>query len=125
MIRKYDRADIAKLLHLEHDIEEMLSIDKGTWVQSLMEEVDNPDYFICGTGNGYIVAFYDPHPLARRIWVVYSWTAGLEDNKKILEMLIEWGRAKGATVIEFTTTNVAGHMVYGFRKKATLMSMEI
>jgi hypothetical protein len=134
MIKKFDANDIARILSLDHDIDDHLPFaaghttirTRGEWVQYLMEAKDHPDFFIVGDIeqkiNGYLVAFLNPTPL---VWVVYSWTAGLDANKKVLEMLKEWGREKGAKSIDFITDNVAGHTVYGFRKKATLMTMEL
>lgn len=129
MIKHLETGDIAGILRLDHDVDEILKCDRGEWVQFLMKRVDDPNFFIVGDVDGiikgYIVALYNPFFLSRNVSVIYSMTAGLEANREILEMLKEWGRGQGARAIEFVTTNVAGHMVYGFEKKATLMTMEL
>ena len=49
---------------------------------------------------------------------------GLEDVA-ILDELKNWSREKGAISIDIITNNVRGHAIYGFEKKATMMTIEL
>lgn len=130
--RKLDVEDIAKILNLDDPkLTEVFPCEKGEWVQWLIQHIDNPGFFIRGVFEkdkliGYLVAVnaFVP-PINKAITVLYSKTAGMEANHAVLDELIEWSKEKGAISIDFITDNPIGHSVYGFKKKATMMTMEI
>ena len=131
MIKKLEVEDIAKILHLNDNVTDYFPCDKGEWVQWLIQNVDNPDLFIMGVVEdgevtGYIVAINSVKPpLDDSVYVLYAWSAGFEMNKKILKNLIDWSKEKNARSIDFVTEDVVAHTAYGFKKKATLMTMEL
>jgi len=131
MIKKLEVEDIAKLLKIDDDVTDYFPCDRGEWVQFLISQSRNPDMFIIGAIEkdspvGYMVAVNNVKPpLSDCVSVLFSKTAGTEENNKALGMLIEWAKEKGAKSIQFVTDDVVGHSVYGFKKRATLMSMEI
>jgi len=131
MIKKMEVEDIAQILSIEDIDIEHIGCDKGQWVQWLIPNIENPDFFMMcdiedGKLTGYIVAINAVSlPINTGVSILYSKTAGIKSNKRILKLLIEWAKEKNAKSIDFLTNNVAGHIVYGFNKKATLMTMEI
>ena len=132
MIKKLEVEDIAKIMYLEDDkLTEVFPCELGEWVQFLIQNADNPNIFMLGEKDGgeligYFVAINAiALPVNNSVSVLYSKTAGKEINKAFLDALIDWSKEKGATSIDFITNNVVGCSVYGFRKKAVLMAMEL
>jgi len=132
MIKKLEVEDIAKIMYLkDEELTQGFPCEVGEWVQFLIQHVDNPNIFMMGEKEGdeligYFVAINAiAPPLNNSVSVLYSKTAGKEINKAFLDALIDWSKEKGATSIDFITNNVVGCSVYGFRKKATLMKMEL
>lgn len=130
--KKMEVEDIVKILKLDDPkLTQVFPCEKGEWVQWLIQNVDNPGFFIRGVFEedkliGYLVAInaFVP-PINKAITVLYSKTAGMEANHAILDELIGWSKEKGAASIDFITDNPIGHSVYGFKKKATMMTMEL
>ena len=132
MIKKLEVEEIAKIMQLDDEkLTQGFPCEVGEWVQFLVQHVDNPNIFMMGEIEddkliGYFVAINAiAPPLNNSVSVLYSKTAGKEINKAFLDTLIDWSKEKGATSIDFLTNNVVGCSVYGFRKKATLMTMEL
>ena len=132
MIKKLEVEEIAKIMQLDDEkLTQGFPCEVGEWVQFLVQHVDNPNIFMMGEIEddkliGYFVAINAiAPPLNNSVSVLYSKTAGKEINKAFLDALIDWSKEKGATSIDFLTNNVVGCSVYGFRKKATLMTMEL
>lgn len=132
MIKKPTVEDITKILILEDDkLTKVFPCEIGEWVQFLIQNVDNPNFFmrVAIEENkliGYLVAFNAiAKPISNCVSVLYSKTAGTEINRVVLEELIRWSKDKGAASIDFVTDNVVGHTVYGFKKKTTMMTMEL
>ena len=132
MVRKSEVEDLVKILTLDDDkLTEVFPCEASEWVQFLVQNVDNPNFFMTSVLEndkliGYLIAVNSiALPISNCVIALYSKTAGLESNKKELEMLIEWSKEKGAASIDFVTNNVVGHAIYGFKKKAALMTMEL
>lgn len=132
MIKKLEVEDIAKILTLEDDkFTELFICEVGEWVQFLMQHVNNPNFFMIGAFEnnqllGYMIAVNTViPPVVNGISAWYSKTAGIKNNKKELDEMIKWAKEKGAVSIDLITNNVIGHAAYGFRKKATLMTLKI
>lgn len=130
MIKKLEAEEIAKILTLDDSkLTQVFPCEVGEWTQFLMQHIDNPEFFMRGVLEddkltGYLVAASSiVPPINKSITVLYSKTAGIEANNEVLNELIEWSKEKGAESIDFITDNVAGHTVYGFKKKATMMTM--
>jgi hypothetical protein len=49
----------------------------------------------------------------------------LTANKKSLDELKKWSKERGAISIDIITNNVKGHGIYGFKKKATMMTIKL
>lgn len=132
MIKKLEVEDIVKILTLEDDkFEELFSCETGEWVQFLIQNINNPNFFMIGAIEddrliGYMVAINAVIlPICNGISALYSKTAGMENNKEELAEMIKWAKEKGATSIDLITNNVIGHAAYGFKKKATVMTYEL
>lgn len=131
MIKKLEVEDIAKIIFLKDEIfDELFPCSVGEWVQFLIQNVDNPNLFIIGsiedgTLTGYCVSYYVKLPISKSASTLYSKTAGKEINKKALVMMIKWAKEMGADAIDIITNNPVGHSVYGFKKKATVMTLKI
>ncbi len=130
MIKKLETEDIVKILNLDDpDFKKYFPCELGEWVQLLNQNVDNPDMLIYGCIEGglkgYVVATVSNNPLSKRVSILYLKTMGVENNKKVLEKIIEWGRGKKVKLIEFMTDQPETLAKYGFCEKATIMSMEI
>lgn len=133
MIKKLKVEDIVKILQVDDKIEDYFPCDKGEWVQWLIQRVDDPSLLILGNIIddilcGYIIAANEVHPpLSNCIYVLFAHTAGKKINKEALNLLIDWAKEKKAKSIDFTTNhkNAVGLTVYGFKKKYSVMSMEL
>lgn len=132
MIKNLEAEEIAKILYLNDDkLTQVFPCEVGEWTQFLMQHIDNPNFFMRGVLEdnkliGYLVAVSSIiPPVNKSITVLYSKTAGTEANHAVLDELIEWSQEKGAASIDFITDNPVGHTVYGFKKKATMMTMKI
>lgn len=132
MIKTLEVEDIAGIMQLEDDVlTEVFPCELGEWVQFLVQNVANPNFFMMGVTEedkllGYFIAINAiAPPVSNCISVLYSKTAGMENNKAVLDALIAWAKEKGAVSIDFVTDNVVGHAVYGFRKKSTLMTLKL
>jgi hypothetical protein len=132
LIKKLKVEDIIKISKLDDDnFADLFTCEIGEWVQFLVQNVDNSNLFMVGVFEddkliGYLIAINAiMPPINNGISALYSKTAGLKNNKKALAEMIKWAKDKGATSIDLITNNVVGHAVYGFKKKATLMMMEI
>jgi hypothetical protein len=132
MIKKLEVEDIVKILKLDDEtLTKVFPCEVGEWVQFLIQHVDNPNSFMMGEMDGdkltgyYIAINAIAPPINFSVSVLYSKTAGKETNKIFLDALIDWAKEKGADSIDFITNNVVGCAVYGFKKKAALMSMKI
>ena len=132
MIKKLEAEEIAKILYLnDNKLTQVFPCEIGEWTQFLMQHIDNLNFFMRGVLEGdkligYLVAINSIIlPVNKSITVLYSKTAGREANHAVLDELIEWSKEKGAVSIDFITDNPIGHTVYGFKKKATMMTMEI
>jgi len=130
MIKKLEVEEIAGIMQLDDGkLTEVFPCEIGEWVQFLIQHVDNPNIFMMGEIEddkltGYFIAINAiAPPVNNSVSVLYSKTAGKEINKAFLDALIDWSKEKGASSIDFITNNVVGCSVYGFRKKATLMTM--
>ena len=88
MIKKLNAEDIAQILKLEDSaFNDIFKCDIGVWVQFLIQNIDNDALYTCGSFKdgvlkGYMVATFRPNPLCSAVSVLYSRTAGLEENKK-------------------------------------------
>ena len=131
MIKKLDAKDISKIMYLDDPhFNELFVCEIGEWVQFLMEHHQNEDFFMIGNFkvnemNGYLVAYFVPLPVCKGVSVLYSKTAGITTNKLAMEELIKWSKSKGALSLDLITENVIGHSVYGFKKKATMMRLDL
>lgn len=121
--------DIVQILKLDDpDFTTLFDCEIGEWVQFLIQNVDNENFFMMGNFKdnkltGYLIAYFVPLPICKGVSALYSKTAGLRANKLILDELKKWSIEKGAVSIRLITDNVNGHSVYGFKKKSTLMEM--
>ena len=131
MIKKLEVEDITKIMSLKDEVfDELFPCSIGEWVQFLIQNVDNPNLFIIGSIEngvltGYCVSYYVELPISKSASTLYSKTSGKETNKKALAMMIEWAKEKRADAIDIITNNPIGHSVYGFKKKATVMTLKI
>ena len=131
MIKKLNAKDISKIMYLDDShFNELFVCEIGEWVQFLMEHYQNEDFFMIGHFKddkltGYLVAYFVPLPVCKGVSVLYSKTAGITNNKLGLDELIEWSKSKGALSLDLITENVVGHSVYGFKKKATMMRLDL
>jgi len=131
MIRKMEVEDIAKIMYLpDPDFDKLFKCTLGEWVQFLVQNAGNEHFFIWGVFDGdvltgYVVACFIPLPICKGVSVLYLKTAGLESNKEVLGKMTNWGREKGAASIDIITNNVIGYQVYGFKKSATVMGVEL
>lgn len=132
MVKKLTVSELASLIRLDHDVADYMKCELGEWVQWLITQCDNPNFFMWGnveeggTVDAYIVAFYQYlPPIKNDISVLYSLTGGRKANSRVLKEMIEWGKGKGARSIEFVTLNPVGHSVYGFKTAGKYMRMEI
>ena len=131
MIKKLEAEDIVKILYLnDPDFSTLFTCEIGEWVQFLMQNVENENFFMMGYFKdekltGYLIAYFVPLPICKGVSALYSKTAGLTANKKILDELKNWSKEKGAISIDIITNNVRGHAIYGFEKKATMMTIEL
>ena len=132
MIKKLEVEDIAKIMYLDDDkLTEAFPCELGEWVQFLIQNVDNPNIFMLGEKEGdeligYLIAINAiAPPVNNSVSILYSKTAGKEINKAFLAALIDWSKEKGGSSIDLLTNNVVGCSIYGFRKKATLMTMKL
>jgi len=129
MIKFLEIEDITKILYLnDPDFERLFDCEVGEWVQFLSQHVDDENFFIMGEVIdtdliGYLIAYFVPLPICKGVSALYSKTMGLKSNKIILEKLKKWGKVKGAASIDIITHNPVGHSVYGFKKKATMMTI--
>ncbi len=131
MIKKLDVNSIAKIMYLDDpDFSTLFTCEIGEWVQFLIQNVDNENFFMMGylkddKLTGYLIAYFVPLPICKGVSALYSKTAGLTANKETLEELKKWSKEKGALSIDLITNNVKGHGIYGFEKKATMMTIEL
>ena len=132
MIEKLKVEDIAGIMQLDDpDLTGAFPCERGEWVQFLIQNVDNPNFFMMGEIEdgkltGYFIAINAiAPPVNNSVSVLYSRTAGKEINKDFLTALTGWAKEKGADSIDFVTNNAIGCSVYGFRKKAVLMTMKL
>lgn len=131
MIKKLDADSISKIMYLDDpDFSKLFDCEIVEWVQFLMQHMENENFFMMGYFKdkqltGYLIAYFVPLPVCKGISALYSKTGGLEANKIGLNELKKWGKEKGATSIDLITNNVKGHGIYGFTKKATMMTMAI
>jgi len=132
MIRKMEVEDIAKILVTkDDDFKNLFDCSVGEWVQFLVQNAGNDRFLMIGNTqddkiDGYLIAINSrSFPGDPFVTVIYSKTAGLEINKESLGILKAWAKEEGAKEIRFITNNEKGHQVYGFKRKAILMSMEL
>ena len=131
MIKKLEVEDIVKILHLkDDDFNNLFVCEKGEWVQFLIQNADNEDFFMYGYEEegkliGYLIAYFISLPICKGVSVLYSKTAGLSVNKKVLEKLKDWAILKKAKTIDIITNNVVGHSIYGFEKTGTTMAIKL
>jgi hypothetical protein len=131
MIKKLDANDISQILYLKDpDFTDLFQCEVVEWIQFLMQNKDTEHFFMIGSFDdeklvGYLIAYFVPLPIFKGVSVLYSKTAGKENNKEALLKLIEWAKEKKAPTIDIITKNPSGHSVYGFKKSATMMSIEV
>jgi|FLOH01.1.fsa_nt_gi hypothetical protein len=131
MIKKLKAEDIVKILKLnDPDFSNLFQCEIGEWVQFLMQNVENENFFMMGYFKdekliGYLIAYFVPLPICKGVSALYSKTAGLTANKKSLDELKKWSKERGAISIDIITNNVKGHGIYGFKKKATMMTIKL
>ena len=122
MIKKLKAEDIVKILKLnDPDFSNLFQCEIGEWVQFLMQNVENENFFMMG----YLIAYFVPLPICKGVSALYSKTAGLTANKKSLDELKKWSKERGAISIDIITNNVKGHGIYGLKKKATMMTIKL
>ncbi len=131
MIKKLDVNDIAKIMYLDDpDFSTLFDCEIGEWVQFLIQNSDNENFFMMGSFKdnkmvGYLIAYFVPLPICKGVSALYSKTAGLTANKTILDELKKWSKENGAVSIDIITNNVKGHGIYGFKQKATMMTIDL
>jgi len=131
MIRIMEVEDIVKILKLnDPNFSTLFSCSVGEWVQFLIQHAEDDNFFMVGTVKdeileGYLIAYFVELPISKGVSVLYSKTAGKENNTKALLKLKEWANERKAKSIDIVTNNPIGHTVYGFKKSATVMTIKL
>ncbi len=88
MIKKLEAEDIAKILTLkDDDFKKVINCELGQWVQFLMQNVENKEYFMMGEIEdnnlvGYIIMVdASLQPVSNSAHVFYSKTTGMTKIK--------------------------------------------
>jgi hypothetical protein len=124
---------IAQLLNSTVNIEKLMGCTTGEWVQVLMQNIDNDNWFMrcnttsAGRVNGYIVAINNVHPpIFDSVNILLFVSSGeFKINIAIRDELNKWAKEKQAKCIIFACKNVDTFVKYGANKTAELGRWEL
>ena len=128
--------EIAKIMNLSDErLEKQIPCTKGEWIQFLMAAVQNKNYGIWIAKEmeelmAYVVAVnvVSP-PISSSIMILYSSFYSIlseDENKKVLELIKDWGRTCGAKKIFIQTEYPRIMGRYGFiREKGEPMILPL
>lgn len=133
----YTVEDVMSLWKVEDDVEEVLNLERGEWLQWLIaqfqQEYRRVHIWIVekeGALVAYTVVLNSvAPPVSSSIAIFYMWSVLLnaEEKESLLSHIKEWARRKGASTITVTVKreDIGKYSEHGFSEQAIIMGLEI